>query len=187
MGNAWFRLACVLAVLLLAPSLTAQPEAPAAIEVATTTIAAEVQSVNVDNRTVEIVGADGILREFVIETDEFDLRQIVPGDTVRITATESYVVFVGETVDVSVPQTVALIPETTDPDVPPQVVWVQSWLIDAQVESVDVLMSTITLSEVGGEPRTITVGANVDLEDVVPGDAVTIRVTEATALVLEKM
>lgn len=189
MTNASRKLAGILAIILalLTPPVAAQPEAPAAIEVATTTITAEVESVDVDNRTVEIVGADGILRDFKIATDEFDVRQIAPGDTVRITATESYVVFVGDAVDVTVSDTVALIPETIDPDIPPQVVWVNSQLINAQVEAVDIRLSTITLSEISGPIRTIAVGSNVNLEEVEPGDDVTIRMTEATAFVLEKM
>jgi hypothetical protein len=44
----------------------------------------------------------------------------------------------------------------------------------------------ITLTEVGGQPKTIKVGSKVDISDLKAGDDITARVTQSLAIVVER-
>jgi len=176
-------------VLLASAKMAAQPEAPAAIEVASYTITGTIESIDTDTRTVTIVGADGISRPFHVALGTVDLGGVSVGDKLRITAMDSYVVFVGTRADPDERevQSVVLRPSSKQArTLPPQAVEVATRAENAQVVSVDPKLNTITIRQAGGgEPRTVPVGSNVNVSDLESGTNVKIRVTEATALVIE--
>ena len=58
--------------------------------------------------------------------------------------------------------------------------------VTARVVSVDPMSRRVTLQFVDGSTKTVRVNPDINLANVAPGDAVTVRITEALAIAVEK-
>ena len=77
---------------------------------------------------------------------------------------------------------IALVPKGAKPGV----VMAETAEVTARVVAVDSMSRRVTLQFVDGTTKTVRVDPDIDLANVAPGDAVTVRITEALAVLVEK-
>ena len=163
----------------------AKPEAAGAIEVNAITATSKVTAVDSAKRTVTLTNEAGENNTYKLGKDVRNFDQIKVGDTVNATLLESVAVAVSKSS--AAPgaggrDLVAVAPKGAKPGV----VMAKTKQITAKIVSVDPQARTVTVKgPMGGKP-TIKVGPNVNLNELQNGDDVTLRVTDALAIRVEK-
>ncbi|HOB74812.1 MAG TPA: DUF1254 domain-containing protein [Phycisphaerae bacterium] len=158
---------------------------PAGIAVAAVSTSATVEAIDRDHRTVTLKAPDGTTKTYKLSKDLVNLDQIQVGDRINARLLESVAVFVRKSEappSAGEAAVVALAPKGARPGV----VMADTAEITARIETIDPTDRTLTLEGVAGKPRTFKVGPDVDLGALKKGDDVTVRFTEALALLDEQ-
>jgi len=171
------------------PSATAKakakPGAKGAIEVGAITATSKVTAVDPANRTVTLTNDAGETNTYQLGKNVRNFDQIKVGDQVKATLLESVAVAVTKSSaapDTGARSVVAVAPKGAMPGV----IMAKTRQITAKIVSVDPQARTVTVEgPIGGKP-TIKVGPNVNLGELHAGDDVTLRVTDAFAIHVEK-
>ena len=181
--------ALMLAVAVYAEDPSAAPkdeaDAKGAIEVSAITKTAKVTAVDPAKRTVTLVNPDGITNSYELGQKVRNFDQIKVGDEVKATLLEAVAVAVSKSnapPDVSERDLVAVAPKGAMPGV----IMAKTRQISAKIVSVDPQARTVTVEGPAGGTPTFRVGANVNMNELQKGDDVTLRVTDALALRVEK-
>jgi hypothetical protein len=163
----------------------AKPDAKGAIEVGAITETSKVTAVDSAKRTVTLTNEAGETNSYKLGKNVRNFDQIKVGDQVKATLLQSVAVTVSKS---SAPATagargvVAVAPKGARPGV----VMAKTRQISAKIVSVDPNARTVTVEgPMGGKP-TIKVGPNVRLDELHQGDDVTLSVTDALAISVEK-
>ena len=163
----------------------ARPGAEGAIEVGAITATSKVSKVDPSNRTVTLTNEAGETNTYKLGRNVRNFDQIKVGDKVKATLLESVAVSVSKSnaaPDAGAHGVVAVTPKGAMPGV----VMAKTRQITAKIVSVDPQARTVTVEgPMGGKP-TIKVGPNVNLDELHQGDDVTLRVTDALAIRVEK-
>jgi hypothetical protein len=171
------------------PTATAKakskPDAEGAIEVEALTATSKVTAVDPAKRTVTLTNDAGQTSTYKIGKKVRNFDQIKVGDEVKATLLESVAIMVSKS---SAPpeagerDLVAVAPKGAMPGV----IMAKTRQITAKIVSVDPQARTVTVEgPMGGKP-TIKVGPKVNLDQLQNGDDVTLRVTDALAIRVEK-
>lgn len=158
---------------------------PAGIAVATVSTSATVEAIDREHRTVTLKAPDGTTKTYKLGRDVVNLGQIQVGDRINARLLESVAVFVrkgGAPPSARGTAAVALAPKGAKPGV----IMADTTEITARIEAVDPTERTLTLEGPAGKPRTLKVGPDVNLDALRKGDDVTVRFTEALALLDEQ-
>jgi len=163
----------------------AKPGAEGAIEVGAITATSKVTKVDASNRTVTLTNEAGETNTYKLGKNVRNFDQIKVGDQVKATLLESVAVTVSKSnaaPDAGAHGVVAVAPKGAMPGV----VMAKTRQITAKIVSVDPEARTVTVEgPMGGKP-TIKVGPNVNLGELQAGDDVTLRMTDALAIRVEK-
>jgi len=160
------------------------PGAEAAIEVDAITATSKVTAVDSAKRTVTLTNEAGETNTYKLGKNVRNFDQIKVGDQVKATLLQSVAVVVSKS---SAPPTgarglVAVAPKGAMPSV----IMAKTRQITAKIASVDPQARTVTVEgPMDGKP-TIKVGPRVNLDQLQQGDDVTLRVTDALAINVEK-
>ena len=166
-------------------SATTKTDAKGAIEVGAITKTAKVTAVDPAKRTVTLVNPDGITNTYELGKNVRNFDQIKVGDEVKVTLLESVAVTVSKSSvppDAGARSLVAVAPKGAMPGV----IMAKTRQITAKIVSVDTQARTVTVEGPGGGMPTIKIGPNVKLDELQKGDDVTLRVTDALAIRVEK-
>jgi len=166
-------------------SATTKADAKGAIEVSAITKTAKVTAVDPAKRTVTLVNPDGITNTYELGKKVRNFDQIKVGDEVKATLLEAVAVAVSKSSappDASGRDLVAVAPKGAKPGV----IMAKTRQISAKIVSVDPQARTVTVEGPAGGTPTIRVGPNVNMNELQKGDDVTLRVTDALALRVEK-
>jgi hypothetical protein len=167
------------------PKSKAKPGTEGAIEVGAITATSKVTAVDAAKRTVTLNNEAGENNTYKLGKNVRNFDQIRVGDQVKATLLESVAVTVSKSSaapDAGAQGVVAVAPKGAMPGV----VMAKTRQITAKIVSVDAQARTVTVEgPMGGKP-TIKVGPNVNLNELQPGDDVTLRVTDALAIRVEK-
>jgi len=171
------------------PSATAKaeakPRAEAAIDVGAITATSKVTAVDAAKRTVTLTNDAGETNTYKLGKNVRNFDQIKVGDQVKATLLESVAVAVSKSSaspDAGARGVVAVAPKGAMPGV----LMAKTRQITAKIVSVDSTARTVTVEgPMGGKP-TIKVGPNVNLGELQAGDDVTLRITDALAIRVEK-
>src|SRR3954447_1457645 len=181
--------AVMLAVAGYAEDPSASPKAKAdargAIEVGAITKTAKVTAVDAAKRTVTLVNPDGITNTYELGQNVRNFDQIKVGDEVKATLLEAVAVAVSKSntaPDIGGRDAVAVAPKGAMPGV----VVAKTRQVSAKIVSVDPEARTVTVEGPAGGTPTIRVGPKVNMNELQKGDDVTLRVTHALALRVEK-
>jgi hypothetical protein len=160
-------------------------DAKGAIEVGAITKTAKVTAVDPAKRTVTLVNPDGITNTYELGKNVRNFDQIKVGDEVKATLLEAVAVAVSKSnaaPDTGGRDAVAVAPKGAMPGV----IMAKTRQISAKIVSVDPEARTVTLEGPAGGTPTIRVGPKVNMDELQKGDDVTLRVTHALALRVEK-
>jgi hypothetical protein len=163
----------------------AKPDAKGAIEVGAITETSKVTAVDPAERTVTLANEAGETNTYKLGKNVRNFDQIKVGDQVKATLLQSVAVTVSKS---SAPATagargvVAVAPKGAKPGV----LMAKTRQISAKIVSVDPNAGTVTVEgPMGGKP-TIKAGPKVNLDELHQGDDVTLTVTDALAISVEK-
>jgi len=166
-------------------SAATKADAKGAIEVSAITKTAKVTAVDPAKRTVTLVNPDGITNSYELGNKVRNFDQIKVGDEVKATLLEAVAVAVSKSnapPDASGGDLVAVAPKGAMPGV----IMAKTRQISAKIVSVDPQARTVTVEGPAGGTPTMRVGPKVNLDELQKGDDVTLRVTDALALRVEK-
>lgn len=158
---------------------------PGAIAVETVQMTATVKALDRGKRTVTLAGKDGKRITYKVGKDAVNFDQIRVGDRVNVTVTEALAVFLrpqGTPPSAGEGAVVALAPKGSKPGG----LVATTTEVTARVLSVDAATNHATLELPDGSKRTVSVNPRIDLSQVAPGTAVTVQVTDALAISVEK-
>jgi hypothetical protein len=167
------------------PKAKAKPDAEGAIEVGAITATSKVTAVDAAKRTVTLVNEAGETNTYKLGKNVRNFDQIKVGDEVKATLLESLAITVSKS---SAPPNagergvVAVAPKGAMPGV----LTAKTRQITAKIVSVDPQARTVTVEGPAGGTPTIKVGPKVNLDELQKGDDVTLRVTDALAIRVEK-
>ena len=166
-------------------SATTKTDAKGAIEVGAITETAKVTAVDPAKRMVTLVNPDGITNTYELGKNVRNFDQIKVGDEVKATLLEAVAVAVSKSnaaPDASGRDLVAVAPKGAMPGV----IMAKTRQISAKIVSVDSEARTVTVEGPAGGTPTIRVGPKINLNELQKDDNVTLRVTDALALRIEK-
>jgi hypothetical protein len=154
-----------------------------AIIVDTFTVTAMVSAIDSATRKVTLVSPDGRKATYKAGPEVVNFGQIRAGDRVKAVLTEEAAVFIGHGAPPSAMAAsgVALAPVGAKPSG----VLVDTMQVTARVMAVDAKTRKVTFDLPDGR-KTVKVGKQVDLATVMPGDNVTVQMSEGLTLAVEK-
>jgi hypothetical protein len=162
-----------------------KPDAEGAIEVGAITATSKVTAIDPAERTVTLTNEAGEANTYKLGKKVRNFDQIKVGDEVKATLLESVAVTVSKSSappDASERDLVAVAPKGAMPGV----IMAKTRQITAKIVSVDPQARTVTVEGPAGGTPTIKVGPKVSLDELQKGDDVTLRVTDALAIRVEK-
>jgi hypothetical protein len=163
----------------------AKASAQGAIEVGAITATSKVTAVDPSKHTVSLTNEAGATNTYKLGKAVRNFDQIKVGDEVKATLVESVAVAVRKSSgppDAGEGGLVAVAPKGAMPGV----IMAKTRQITAKIVSVDTTARTVTVEgPMGGTPN-IKVGPKVNLDELQKGDDVTLRVTDALAIRVEK-
>src|SRR4030095_13673696 len=163
----------------------AESDAKGAIEVGAITATSKVTAVDPAKRTVTLTNEAGETNTYKLGKNVRNFDQIKVGDEVKATVLESVAVTVRKSSappDASGRGLIAVAPKGAMPGV----IMAKTRQISAKIVSVDTQARTVTVEGPAGGTPTIKVGPNVNLDELQKGHNVTLRVTDALAIRVEK-
>lgn len=163
-----------------------QPAEPGAVVVAATVVTATVDAIDAAKRTVTLKRPDGQTKTLKAGPEVRNFDQIKVGDQVKATFVEELAVFVKKSdapASTDETTTVALAPKGAKPGI----LVADTQVVTAKIEAVSYKNRTVTLRGPEGNKKTLKVGKNVaNFKEVKKGDEVSVRFTEALAIIVEK-
>jgi len=160
-------------------------DAAGAIDVDAITATSKVTAVDSAKRTVTLTNEAGESHTYKLGKNVRNFAQIKVGDQVKATLLESVAVVVRKSSappDAAEGGLVAVAPKGAKPGV----IMAKAREITTKIVSIDAQARTVTVEgPMGGKP-TIKVGPKVNLNELQQGDDVTLRVTDALAINVEK-
>jgi hypothetical protein len=166
-------------------STQAKASAQGAIEVGAVTATAKVTAVDPAKRTVTLTNEAGAANTYKLRKAVRNFDQIKVGDKIKATLVDSVAVVVRKSstpADTGERGVVAIAPKGAMPGV----IMAKTRQITAKIVSVDTTARTVTIEGPMGGTPTIKVGPKVNLDQLQKGDDVTLRVTDALAIRVEK-
>jgi len=163
----------------------AKASAQGAVEAAAVTATAKVTAVDASKRTVSLTNDAGATNTYKLGKTVRNFDQIKVGDEVKATLLESVAVVVRKSSappDAGKGGLVAVAAKGAMPGV----IMAKTRQITAKIVSVDTTARTVTIEGPMGGTQTIKAGPNVKLDELQKGDDVTLRVTDALAIRVEK-
>ncbi|MBE2215342.1 MAG: hypothetical protein IAE82_15825 [Opitutaceae bacterium] len=152
---------------------------PGMVSVTTIELEAVVLSIDRADRSVTLLGKDGIKETITVSDDVTNFDQVKVGDKVLMVLSDSLVVQLGDSVPGARPdEVVKLAPVGAKPGG----VIANTVEIRATIIAIDVAKRTVTLRGEDGMEKASPVRSDVDLAKVKVGDKVLVRKTEAVAL-----
>jgi len=149
------------------------------VAITTTELEATVISIDRADRSVTLLGKDGIKETITVGDDVMNFDQVKVGDKVLMIISDSMVVQLGDAVAGERPdEVVKLAPVGAKPGG----VIANTVELHATVTAVDVAARTVTLKDDAGVEKVHPVHAKVDLAKVKVGAKILVRKTEAVAL-----
>ena len=158
---------------------------PGVIEIKTASATATVQAVDGAKRTVTLKMPDGKVKTLKAGEEVKNFDQIKAGDKVKMTYMEELAVYLskaGAPPSAEVVSTVQLAPKGAKPGM----IAADTVELTAKVTAVNARKHTVTLMGPEGKSKTMKVAKHVNLKEVKKGDDVTVRYTEALAILVEK-
>jgi len=147
---------------------------------------ATVDAIDAPNRMVTLKFAGGRVQTYVVDKAARNLDQVQVGDQVKTTYVESVALFVRKSNEkpfASQVQTVQLASKGAKPGL----IKTRTTEITATAEAIDYAKRTVSLKGPKGNTVTYVVDKSVkNFKNVKVGDELVLRVTEATAIVVEK-
>ena len=168
-----------------ATTMKKQTGEPGAVAVMAVTATATVQSVDSAKRTVTLKMPNGKVKTLKAGKEMKNFDQIKAGDKVKMTYVEELAVALSKAgAPPSAEETteVMLAPKGAKPGV----IAADTIEMTAKVTAVDSKKRTVTLMGPEGKTKTLKVPKTVNLKQVKKGDDVTVRYTEALAIMVEK-
>jgi hypothetical protein len=162
-----------------------KPSVEGEIKVGAITAISKVTAVDPAKRMVTLTNADGVTNTYKLGKKVRNFDQIKVGDDVKATVLESVAVTVSKSSappDASGRGVIAVAPKGAIPGV----IMAKTRQITAKIVSVDTQARTVTVEGPGGGMPTIKVESKVNLDELQKGDDVTLRVTDALAIRVEK-
>ncbi len=162
-------------------------EAAGAVEVEAVTSSASVLAINFPNRTLTLVMPDGSKQQYKVSKEVNNFNQINVGDKVNATLVEALAVYLRQSsapASAGEAETVSLAPQAKGAE--PGIIMTDTKEVTAKVQFVDRKNHTVTLKFDDGSRKTVRVNKSVDLAGVKAGDDVTVRLTDALAVVVRK-
>jgi hypothetical protein len=159
--------------------------AQGAIEVGAITATSKVTAADASKRTVSLTNEAGATNTYKLGKAVRKFYQIKVGDEVKATLVESVAVAVRKSSappDAGEGGLVAVAPKGAMPGA----IMAKTRQITAKIVSVDTTVRTVTVEGPMGETPTIKVGPKVNLDELQKGDDVTLRVTDALAIRVQK-
>ncbi len=129
--------------------------------------------------------ASGKIHQYKCGPQVVNFNQIKVGDVVNATVVERMSIFVRQDSAAQSLSASALVVRPL-PGAKPGVVGVQALDFTATILDINNWQDQVTLQGVDGITRTVTVGESINLADFNVGDQVTVRVTEALAILVTK-
>lgn len=158
---------------------------PGGVVVQTYELTAVVVAIDLANRKLTLLGADGVKQTVKVGPDAINFDQIRVGDRLQVTVAEELVVSVvgeGEPSSDGGAQVVVLAPKGAKPGG----LIAETTQLTAKVTSLDLERRKATLQFEDGTTRTVAVRPDVDLTNHKVGDKVIIRTTEMLAVRIMK-
>ena len=168
-----------------ATTMKKQTGEPGAVAVMAVTATATVQSVDSAKRTVTLKMPNGKVKTLKAGKEMKNFDQIKAGDKVKMTYVEELAVALSKAgAPPSAEETteVMLAPKGAKPGM----IAADTIEMTAKVTAVDSKKRTVTLMGPEGKTKTLKVPKTVNLKQVKKGDDVTVRYTEALAIMVEK-
>lgn len=155
-----------------------------AILVDTFTATAMVGAIDAAKRKVTLVSPDGRKTTYKAGPEVVNFGEIGVGDRVKVVLTEEAAVFIGRGAAPSAmaASSVALAPLGAKP----AGVMVDTMQVTARVATVNMKTRKVTFDLPDGSNKTVKVGKQVDLASVMPGDNVTVQMSEGLTVSVEK-
>jgi hypothetical protein len=155
------------------------------IAVFTTSTNATVISISASEKKMELKLPDGTVSNYDVDPDVIDLEHVKIGDDVKVVTAEERAVFMGRDVaaaaDGSAPTTISMpvgsssvVRNTTNKT------------YQAKVTAIDAWNNAVTLKLSDGQIKTVKVRPTFNLADVSVGDDVSIRISQATVVMMDK-
>ncbi len=146
----------------------------------------KVISVDAETRTVTLEGPMGRQIEILAPKDAPNFDQIKVGDPVAATYVESIALSIAPVKDAQSDVSETVVVATAPKGATPAATVAEQIEIRAVVKAVDTENRKVTLEVPGGNERTIKVGQDVDVEKIRVGEQVTVALTRALAISIDK-
>jgi len=146
----------------------------------------KVVGVDKETRTVVIEGEQGRQVSIVAPDDSPNFDQIAVGDPVSATYFESIAVAIAPVADAEPGASATAAVSSAPPGSTPGGVMAEQIELRAVVKAVDAEARSVTLEGPEGGERVLKVGEGIDLADVKTGELVSVTLTRALAISIEK-
>ncbi len=146
----------------------------------------KVISIDAAARTVVVEGEQGRQVSIVAPKDAPNFDQIEVGDPVAATYVESILLAIAPVADAEPGASGTTAVSSAPPGATPGGVMAEQIQLRAVVKAVDVKTRSVTLDVPQGGERTLKVGEGIDLERVKTGEQVSVTLTRALAISIDK-
>lgn len=160
-------------------------ETVGAIDAEGATASATVQSIDYNTRTVTLLWQDGQSSTYKCGEEVRNFNQIRQGDIVRASVAEAVAVWVGPASEQPTAEVGTAMLRAKQGE-RPGVVLVDTFFVSAKVLKVDSVARTVTVQGPAGNVRVFKASPQLNLANITVGNDVSVRVTEAVALWVEK-
>jgi hypothetical protein len=149
-------------------------------------VAGKVISIDAATRTVVVEGEQGRQVSIVAPKDAPNFDQIEVGDPVAATYIESIALAIAPVADAEPGASGTAAVSSAPPGATPGGVMAEQIQLRAVVKAVDVKTRSVTLDVPSGGERTLKVGEGIDLERVKTGEQVSVTLTRALAISIDR-
>ncbi len=143
-------------------------------------------SIDAATRTVVVEGTQGRQVSIVAPKDAPNFDQIAVGDPVAATYIESIALAIAPVADTEPGASEIVAVSSAPPGGTPGAVMAEQIQLRAVVKAVDAKTRSVTLDVPSGGERTLKVGDDIDLEKVNTGEQVSVTLTRALAISIDK-
>jgi hypothetical protein len=144
-----------------------------------------VLAIDAAHRRVTLKNLNGKIHQYKAGPQVVNFNQLKVGDVVKATVVERMSIFLRQDVQSQSLSGSALVVRSL-PGAKPDVIGVETLDFTATILDINNWLDQVTLQGVDGLTRTVSVGESVNLANFNVGDQVTVRITEAMAILIEK-
>ena len=146
----------------------------------------KVVSIDAETRTVVVEGEQGRQVSIAAPEDAPNFHKIKVGDPVVATYYESVALAIAPVADAEPGASVAVAVSSAPPGATPGAAMAEQIQLRAVVKAVDLETRSVTLDVPAGGERTLKVGEAIDLEKVKLGEQVSVTLTRALAISIDR-